>query len=181
MAEQKSSSVLTAPLRGAASVLRRVPGAGTVGRAAEGTLDKVGAVSPRGRRIAVYAGAGLLGAAGVVESPVAVTGAAVAWLTQPRPAQRTESGPGAGDTDTPHREPAHDLGTAALRSGGEGDGPAPAEEKASERRGASAEAAEAGNSEASVRPEAAPEGAAPAPTTSPGPLGPTVRPDRTTL
>src|SRR5581483_10692885 len=66
MAEQKSSSALTAPLRGAASVLRRVPGAGTVGRAAEETLDKIGAVSPRGRRMAVYAGAGVLGAAGVV-------------------------------------------------------------------------------------------------------------------
>ncbi|MER6984326.1 hypothetical protein ABT317_47120 [Streptomyces carpinensis] len=44
MAEQKSSSVLTAPLHGAASVLRRVPGAELVGRAAQGTLDKVGAV-----------------------------------------------------------------------------------------------------------------------------------------
>ncbi|MGW0211797.1 hypothetical protein ACWDZ8_40815, partial [Streptomyces sp. NPDC003233] len=70
MAEQKSSSVLTAPLRGAASALRRVPGAGMVTRAAEETLEKAGAVSPRGRRIAVYAGAGVLGAAGVVEWPV---------------------------------------------------------------------------------------------------------------
>ncbi|MFC9927496.1 hypothetical protein [Streptomyces sp. NPDC127190] len=96
MAEQKSSSVLTAPLRGAASVLRRVPGAGTVSRAAEETLDKVGAVSPRGRRMAVYAGAGLLGAAGVVEWPVALTGAAVAWLTQPRPAHPTEGEAGPG-------------------------------------------------------------------------------------
>ncbi|MFS4097822.1 hypothetical protein ACLU3S_35765, partial [Streptomyces sp. AF1A] len=78
MAEQKPSSALTAPLRGAASALRKVPGAGMVSRAAEETLDKVGAVSPRGRRMAVYAGAGLLGAAGVVEWPVAVTGAAVA-------------------------------------------------------------------------------------------------------
>ncbi|MET8773224.1 hypothetical protein ABZV94_41285, partial [Streptomyces sp. NPDC004658] len=104
MAEQKSSA-LTAPLRGATSVLRRVPGAGTVTRAAEGTLDKVGAVSPRGRRMAVYAGAGLLGAAGVVEWPVALTGAAVAWLTQPRPAQPAD----AGETAAPP-EPAHDLG-----------------------------------------------------------------------
>ncbi|WP_239116153.1 hypothetical protein, partial [Streptomyces sp. SID8499] len=85
MAEQKSSSVLAAPLHGAASVLRRVPGAGTVGRAAQGTLNKVEAVSPRGRRIAVYTGAGVLGVAGIVEWPVALTGAAVAWLTQPRP------------------------------------------------------------------------------------------------
>ncbi|MDH6627622.1 hypothetical protein M2271_005449 [Streptomyces sp. LBL] len=84
MAEQNSTQNLPQPLRAAASVLRKVPGAGTVGRAAEGALDKVGAVSPRGRRLAVYTGAGVLGVAGVVEWPVAVTGAAVAWLTQPR-------------------------------------------------------------------------------------------------
>ncbi|MFE9173847.1 hypothetical protein ACFYNZ_31055 [Streptomyces kebangsaanensis] len=85
MAEQKSSSALVAPLHGAAAVLRRVPGAGVVSRAAQETLDRVGAVSPRRRRIAVYTGAGVLGAAGVVEWPVALTGAAVAWLTQSRP------------------------------------------------------------------------------------------------
>lgn len=83
MAEQKRAQELPQPLRAAASVLRHVPGAGTVGRMAEGALDKVGAVSPRGRRIAVYTGAGVLGVAGVVEWPVAITGAAVAWLTQP--------------------------------------------------------------------------------------------------
>ncbi|MFJ8362004.1 hypothetical protein [Streptomyces sp. NPDC093984] len=91
MAVQKSSSPPTPlravprPVRDAASVLGRLPGAGMVGRAAEGALEKVGAVSPRGRRLAVYAGAGVLGAVGVVEWPVALTGAAVAWLTQPRP------------------------------------------------------------------------------------------------
>ncbi|MFJ9909023.1 hypothetical protein ACIRVK_40375 [Streptomyces sp. NPDC101152] len=86
--ERQSSSVtLPEPLRNAASVLRKVPGAGLVSRATEGALDKVGAVSPRGRRMAVYAGAGVLGVAGVVEWPVAVTGAAVAWLTQPRPGE----------------------------------------------------------------------------------------------
>lgn len=83
--QQSSSTTLPQPLRTAASALRKVPGAGMVGRAAGGALDKVGAVSPRGRRIAVYTGAGVLGVAGVVEWPVAVTGAAVAWLTQPRP------------------------------------------------------------------------------------------------
>ncbi|WP_329134063.1 hypothetical protein [Streptomyces sp. NBC_00670] len=86
-AEEKSSS-LPFPLRTAASVLGKVPGAGTVTRAAGGALDKVGAVSPRGRRLVVYTGAGVLGLAGVVEWPVAVTGAAVAWLTQPRPRER---------------------------------------------------------------------------------------------
>ncbi|MGW5658861.1 hypothetical protein ACWEWG_01985 [Streptomyces sp. NPDC003758] len=99
MAEQKSSSLPTPPravarpVRDAASVLGRLPGAGMVGRAAEGTLEKVGAMSPRGRRPAVYAGAGVLGAVGLVEWPVAVTGAAVAWLTQPRP-KASGQGPG---------------------------------------------------------------------------------------
>ncbi|MET7732631.1 hypothetical protein ABZT02_14830 [Streptomyces sp. NPDC005402] len=104
MAEQKSSQQvaesrspspsqgLPQPLRAAVSVLGKVPGAGTVGRVAEGALDRVGAVSPRGRRLAVYAGAGVLGVAGLVEWPIAVTGAAVAWLTQPRPGEREESG-----------------------------------------------------------------------------------------
>ncbi|MEU6403371.1 hypothetical protein [Streptomyces sp. NPDC046985] len=86
MAEQKSSSILTAPLHGAAAVLRRVPGAGLVGKAAQDTLDRIGAVSPKGRRFAVYTGAGVLGVAGLVEWPIALTGAAVAWLTQSRPA-----------------------------------------------------------------------------------------------
>ncbi|MFF8318710.1 hypothetical protein ACF06V_16260 [Streptomyces bobili] len=101
-----STQELPQPLRAAASVLgkvpeavsrvpgavSKVPGAGTVGRAADGALDKVGLVSPRGRRLAVYTGAGVLGVAGVVEWPVAVAGAAVAWLTQPRPQHRTEQG-----------------------------------------------------------------------------------------
>ncbi|MFI2435419.1 hypothetical protein [Streptomyces sp. NPDC018693] len=88
MARQASSPTLPNPVRGTVSALRRIPGAGVVGRVAEGTLDTVGSVSPRGRRLAVYTGAGLLGVAGVVEWPVAVTGAAVAWLTQPRPGER---------------------------------------------------------------------------------------------
>ncbi|MEU0113739.1 hypothetical protein ABZ137_08390 [Streptomyces bobili] len=90
--KSNSTQELPQPLRAAASVLGKVPGAGTVGRAAEGALDKVGAVSPRGRRLAVYTGAGVLGVAGVVEWPVAVAGAAVAWLTQPRPQHRTDQG-----------------------------------------------------------------------------------------
>ncbi|MFJ1967548.1 hypothetical protein ACIO93_02650 [Streptomyces sp. NPDC087903] len=89
-AEQKSAQDLPQPLRAAASALSRVPGAGVVSRAAGGALDKVGAVSPRGRRMAVYTGAGVLGVAGVVEWPIAVTGAAVAWLTQPRPKETAE-------------------------------------------------------------------------------------------
>ncbi|MEQ8146334.1 hypothetical protein [Streptomyces sp. OP7] len=84
--EQDTSraSDLPQPLRAVTSHLRRLPGAGQVGRAAGGALDALGAVSPRGRRMAVYAGAGVLGVAGLVEWPVALTGAAVAWLTRPR-------------------------------------------------------------------------------------------------
>ncbi|WP_406728949.1 hypothetical protein WJ438_36305 [Streptomyces sp. GD-15H] len=85
------SSDLPQPLRAMASGLRHVPGAEQVGKAADGALDAIGAVSPRGRRMAVYAGAGVLGVAGVVEWPVALTGAAVAWLTQPRPARRPDA------------------------------------------------------------------------------------------
>ncbi|GCB49573.1 hypothetical protein SNL152K_6912 [Streptomyces sp. NL15-2K] len=98
-----------------------MPGAGLVGRAAEGTLDRIGAVSPRGRRIAVYTGAGVLGVAGVVEWPVAITGAAVAWLTQPRGDKAEEHNPGTnsdatrsggsddahGEAPTPRVMPAH--------------------------------------------------------------------------
>ncbi|MGY4963402.1 hypothetical protein [Streptomyces sp. 900105245] len=197
MAEHKSSSTLTAPLHGAASALRKVPGAGVVGRAAEGTLDKVGAVSPRGWRMAVYAGAGLLGAAGVVEWPVALTGAAVAWLTQPRPSHLAEDAP-------VHRpEPAHDVGGAALRSGRAEPGRAePAESGRGEPgRAEPGEPGRAGpghGAEAASGTEGArtPGGARrsgharpphPEPSVStepkpaPGPLGPTARPDRTTL
>ncbi|MFD7702042.1 hypothetical protein [Streptomyces caelestis] len=85
--EQDTSrpSDLPQPLRTVTSGLRRLPGAEQAGRVAGGALDAIGAVSPRGRRMAVYAGAGVLGVAGVVEWPVALTGAAVAWLTRPRP------------------------------------------------------------------------------------------------
>jgi hypothetical protein len=205
MAEQKSSSALTAPLRGAASVLRRVPGAGTVGRAAEETLDKIGAVSPRGRRMAVYAGAGVLGAAGVVEWPVALTGAAVAWLTQPRPAQPPTGGSGTGQQP----EPAHDLGSAALRSGHGAEGTEAAAGTAGGSRtsgaagGARARAGGHTSASSGAAGTAAPSSggtpdasagttaagsaraARPAETSagkpSSGPLGPTARPDRTTL
>ncbi|MFH9858152.1 hypothetical protein [Streptomyces sp. NPDC017202] len=117
MTEQNATSTreLPQPLRAAASVLNRVPGAGLVGRAAGGALDKVGAVSPRGRRLAVYTGAGVLGVAGVVEWPVAVTGAAVAWLTQPRPRPRTD-GDAAG-TDVAGADVA---GTDVADAGGTG-------------------------------------------------------------
>ncbi|MEV3972970.1 hypothetical protein AB0K68_33350 [Streptomyces sp. NPDC050698] len=91
--ETSRSSDLPQPLRAVASGLRHLPGAEQVGKAAGDALDRIGAVSPRGRRMAVYAGAGVLGVAGVVEWPVAVTGAAVAWLTQPRPARPDHASP----------------------------------------------------------------------------------------
>ncbi|MEV5509650.1 hypothetical protein [Streptomyces orinoci] len=73
-------------------LVNRVPGAGLVREAVNGALDTVGSVTPQARRAAVYAGAGLLGAVGVIEWPVAAAGAAVVWLTQPRPGHRGESG-----------------------------------------------------------------------------------------
>ncbi|MFH9060434.1 hypothetical protein ACH4GM_04300 [Streptomyces coeruleorubidus] len=88
--ETSRSPDLPQPLRAVASGLRHLPGAEQVGKVAGDTLDRIGAVSPRGRRMAVYAGAGVLGVAGVVEWPVALTGAAVAWLTQPKPGQRPD-------------------------------------------------------------------------------------------
>ncbi|MFE6200589.1 hypothetical protein [Streptomyces sp. NPDC057838] len=94
--ETPRSSDLPQPLRAVASGLRHLPGADQVGKVAGGALDRIGAVSPRGRRMAVYAGAGVLGVAGVVEWPVALTGAAVAWLTQPRPGQRPDGTPADG-------------------------------------------------------------------------------------
>ncbi|MFD5341895.1 hypothetical protein [Streptomyces hawaiiensis] len=88
--ETPRSPDLPQPLRAVASGLRHLPGAEQIGKVATDALDRIGAVSPRGRRMAVYAGAGVLGVAGVVEWPVAVTGAAVAWLTQPRPGERPD-------------------------------------------------------------------------------------------
>ncbi|MFG2726518.1 hypothetical protein [Streptomyces canus] len=85
---------------------------------AGGALDRVGAVSPRGRRLAVYAGAGVLGVAGVVEWPVAVTGAAVAWLTQPRPGERGEHGESGDESRPTPRVLASTHGTAATTSRG---------------------------------------------------------------
>ncbi|MEW2134131.1 hypothetical protein [Streptomyces sp. NPDC005435] len=183
MAERKSSSVLTAPLRGAASVLGKVPGAATVGKAAQETLDKVGVVSPRGRRALVYAGAGVLGVTGVVEWPVALTGAAVAWLTQPRPKHSANGAPqaeeAAGETGAaPDPDAPHDLGTAALRSGGEASG-------------SEASGTEASGTEAAAHHQE-PPGPVKAPHANPdrtgghtkgttGPLGPTARPERTSL
>lgn len=157
MAERSASSVLTAPVRGAASVLGRLPGAGTVARAAEGALDKVGAVSPRGRRMAVYTGAGVLGVAGVVEWPVALTGAAVAWLTQPRPAPSARAG-GSGE--------AVEAGTGA-RPAAEPDD----------------EAVLRAATHAAPHAHEGPQGAgSPEPShgVHGGPLGPTARPARTT-
>jgi hypothetical protein len=67
------------------AAVQHVPGAHAVKGVADGVLDTVGSVSPHARRVAAYAGVGLLGVAGVVEWPVAAAGAAVVWLTQQRP------------------------------------------------------------------------------------------------
>ncbi|MEG8275178.1 hypothetical protein [Streptomyces sp. AHA2] len=102
MNHQAPAAALPQPLRAVASGLKHLPGADQVGKVATEALDRIGAVSPRGRRMAVYAGAGVLGVAGVVEWPVALTGAAVAWLTQPRPGPRPDgtASDGAATTGT---------------------------------------------------------------------------------
>ncbi|WP_333776035.1 hypothetical protein [Streptomyces sp. IBSBF 3136] len=183
MAERNASTVLTAPVRGAASVLGRLPGAGTVGRVAEGALDKMGAVSPRSRRLAVYTGAGVLGAAGVVEWPVAVTGAAVAWLTQARPGDRERSG-----SDDVRAEGTGQSGRAGRPGRPESSRPG---RHGHRRHGRQAEGVTADpDDEAVVRAatHAGPHGEepgheAPGPvrnTTAGGRMGPTARPSRTT-
>lgn len=135
MSQVKTSSPgLPQPLRFVASGLRRVPGAQQVGRFADGALERIGAISPRGRRIAVYTGAGVLGVAGVVEWPVAFTGAAVAWLTQPRPTPGPGTTPDSADMQNAVRDGggpaaenvapgpvATDAADAALQAPGPGD------------------------------------------------------------
>jgi hypothetical protein len=120
------SSDLPQPLRAVASGLRHLPGAEQVGKVAGGALDAVGLVSSRRRRMAVYAGAGVLGVAGVVEWPVALTGAAVAWLTQPRPGQRPDAEPSDGGTqsslDQPTSASEHGKNPAAEESARHGPG-----------------------------------------------------------
>ncbi|MGK4584714.1 hypothetical protein [Kitasatospora sp. HPMI-4] len=94
------------------SAVRQVPGASLVKGVLDGALDAVGVVSPRARRVAAYAGVGLLGVVGVVEWPVAAAGAAIVWLTQSRPGNaargtaRTDARkPAAGPAERPKPEP----------------------------------------------------------------------------
>ncbi|MFD7439426.1 hypothetical protein [Streptomyces sp. NPDC059861] len=119
MAPQKTSSELPAPLRAPVTALRKVPGAGVVTKAAGGALDAVGTVSPRGRRVAVYTGAGLLGVAGVVEWPIALTVAGVAWLTQPKPGH---DGNGAATTTGAAKSTASKSSTAKRTTSSRGSG-----------------------------------------------------------
>jgi hypothetical protein len=76
---------LAHPVQTVTTAMEKVPGAERVKGIVDGVLDSVGVVSPQARRVAAYTGAGLLGVAGVVEWPVVAAGAAVVWLTQPRP------------------------------------------------------------------------------------------------
>lgn len=99
--QSSSSGRLPGPLRAITPDLRHVPGVKEVTKAAEGALNAVGVVSPRGRRVAAYTGAGLLGVAGLIEWPIAVAGAAAVWLTQPRPDE--DGHPGAHDGQGQHR------------------------------------------------------------------------------
>ncbi|MFI6058747.1 hypothetical protein [Streptomyces sp. NPDC051286] len=76
---------LAHPMQMMTTAMEKVPGAEKAKGIVDGVLDSVGVVSPHARRVAAYTGAGLLGVAGVVEWPVVAAGAAVVWLTQPRP------------------------------------------------------------------------------------------------
>ncbi|MCC5476540.1 hypothetical protein ACFV2N_07765 [Streptomyces sp. NPDC059680] len=114
------SSDLPQPFRAVGSGLRRLPGAERVSKVGDSALEWIGAISPRGRRMAVYTGAGVLGVAGVVEWPVALTGAAVAWLTQPgtrrgaqeEAAQAGRAGNAGNDTQGGGRSAADDADLA---------------------------------------------------------------------
>ncbi|MEV5986085.1 hypothetical protein AB0L85_13815 [Streptomyces sp. NPDC052051] len=151
MAQQKSSSDLPEPLRTMVSALRRVPGAETVGRATEGALNAVGAVSPRGRRLAVYTGAGVLGAVGLVEWPVAVTGAAVAWLTQSRPEQSERSAQADGSRSA-QRTASGARKTASARSTASGRSAAKSAARSATRNAAkAAKAAKSADSASTTR------------------------------
>jgi len=115
-----SSSRLPRPIEAVSGALDSVPGAGIAKKVAGGALDVIGSVSPRTRRVAVYAGVGVLGAIGVVEWPVAATVAAVAWLTQPRsgPDAPDEAGRGGGKAAKrvpPPRAATKSRGRAAAR------------------------------------------------------------------
>ncbi|MFC5909760.1 hypothetical protein [Streptacidiphilus monticola] len=107
------------PMDTLASAVQRIPGAGVVRGAADTVLDTVGLVSPRSRRWAAYAGAGVLGAVGVVEWPVAAAGAAGVWLSQGR--RPTGAAQAPQDAPTPA-----DVAHAAARSHhGQGGKPEP--------------------------------------------------------
>ncbi|WP_051824381.1 hypothetical protein [Kitasatospora aureofaciens] len=117
-APSRGTALLLRPVESAASAVRRVPGVGAVGGMVDGVLDTVGLVSPRARRIAAYTGAGLLGAVGAVEWPVAAAGAAAVWLTQ----ARSKSSSGSAATPARDGAPAAKSRTTeapkAFRSGG---------------------------------------------------------------
>ncbi|MFJ9680583.1 hypothetical protein ACIRP2_21400 [Streptomyces sp. NPDC101194] len=81
---------LSHPVQMVTTAVEKVPGADRAKEFVDGVLDSVGIVSPHARRVAAYAGAGLLGVVGVVEWPVAAAGAAAVWLTQQRPKDAAE-------------------------------------------------------------------------------------------
>lgn len=91
-ASPSATEKLLHPVGTVTATVSHVPGATMVKDAFDTVLDTVGVVSPRSRRVAAYAGVGLLGAAGVVEWPVAAASAAAIWLTQSRPTRAAETG-----------------------------------------------------------------------------------------
>lgn len=103
------AEAMTHPLDAMKGTAEHVPGVPAMKGAFDGMLDSVGAVSPRTRRVMAYTGAGLLGAAGVVEWPLAAAGAAAVWLTQPRPGAKAQGmGPETERASAPANPPGAD-------------------------------------------------------------------------
>ncbi|MCQ4084988.1 hypothetical protein NGB36_31615 [Streptomyces sp. RB6PN25] len=126
------AKLLAHPVDTMTAAVDHMPGASVFKGVANGVLDTVGIVSPHARRVAAYAGVGLLGAAGIVEWPVAAVGAAVVWLTQQRPkeaeaAASAAAGHGTGASRTARTRPSSGAaakkaktGTKASSAGGPG-------------------------------------------------------------
>lgn len=163
-------SMVQHPLNTVTAAVRHAPGAAAVKGAVEGVLDTVGAASPQARRVAAYAGAGLLGVVGVVEWPVAAAGAAVVWLTQPR--RRNADGaaarPAAAKSPAGQAQPDQRPKPAAKRSAAQ-----PAAEPTAERPAKAAKATKATNKPTAKR------AAKPTAKPTPKPKQPAARSSRT--
>lgn len=79
-----SSSRIPRTIGAASATLDNLPGVGVARKLVDGALGTVGSVPLGTRRVAIYAGAGLLGLLGAIEWPIVAVVAGAVWLTQPR-------------------------------------------------------------------------------------------------